>query len=129
LGGVPFDISGQLGTPDLTGTATLRYNIGAYNIQLQQRYTAGTIRNMRWVEGVDVDINTVDSANYTNLRLGYDGELANGAAWSIGFNVTNLFDRNPPIIASSSPYGASQTIHNDYDSYGRRYQVSFNMNF
>ncbi|MES2625355.1 MAG: TonB-dependent receptor [Pseudomonadota bacterium] len=129
LGGVPFDIAGQLATPDLTGTATLRYDIGAWNVQLQQRYTADTIRNMRWVEGVDVDINTVDSANYTNFRLGYDGELSNGARYRLGFNVTNMFDRDPPIIASSSPYGASQTIHNDYDSYGRRYQLSLNMDF
>lgn len=129
LGGTPFDIAGQLGTPDLTANATLAYNLGPYGIQLQQRYIAHTIRNIRWVEGRDVDLNGVSSGNYTNLRLSYSGELDSGAAWTVAFNVTNLFDRNPPIIASSSPYAGSQTLNNNYDEFGRRYQVNLNMAF
>src|SRR5690606_27199430 len=59
LGGVPFDVAGQLGTPDLTGNATLTYNLEPYGIQLQQRYIAHTTRNLRWTEGRDVDLNGV----------------------------------------------------------------------
>jgi len=129
LGGQPFDIAGQLNTPDLTANLTLGYELGPYGIQLQQRYIADTIRNVRWVEGVDVDDNTVASGNTTNLRLSYDGELESGATWRLELFVTNLFDRAPPIIASSSPYAGSQTINYNYDVFGRRYQLGFNLNF
>jgi len=129
LGGTPWDVAGQLGTPDFTANATLTYNIDNFGVQLQQRYIADTIRNLRWTEGVDVDDNTIPSASYTNLRLSYSADSFNGAAWTVALHVTNLFDRDPPIIPSSSPYGAAQSIHNDYDVFGRRYQLSFNMSF
>jgi len=129
LDGTPLDVSGALNTPDITANATLAYNIGPWGLQLQQRYVADTILNINWVEGRDVDDNTVASGNYTNLRLGYSGETGSGASWNIALNVTNLFDRPPPIVASYSSAGTAQNIPNGYDLYGRRYQLSLNMNF
>ncbi len=129
LGGVPRDVAGQLGSPEFTAIATLSYNIGAYGIQLQQRYIDETIRNIDWVEGVDVDDNRVSSGNYTNLRLAYNGATGAGAAWSVALNVTNLFDRPPPIVASYGTRGGSQLIPNGYDEFGRRYQLSMNYSF
>jgi outer membrane receptor protein involved in Fe transport len=120
--------SGSLGMPDLTGSITAVYTIDAYSFQLQQNYTAPTILNFLWTEGVDVDKNTVASGNYTNMRLGYEGELSSGAAWNLGFNVTNLFDRDPPIIAGFGTRGGGQQV-GDYEAYGRLYQLSLNMNF
>jgi hypothetical protein len=43
--------------------------------------------------------------------------------------LTNLFDRDPPIIAGFGTRGGSQTVHNDYEIFGRMYQLSLNMNF
>lgn len=130
LGGTPFDIAGGLNTPDLTANATLGYNVGPYGIQLQQRYIADSIRNVNWVEGVHVDMNSVASGNYTNLRLDYQGEMTNGGTWSVALNVTNLLDRSPPIVAEWSALPERQTlIPSGYDDLGRRYLVSFNLNF
>jgi len=121
--------SGSLGLPDLTGNITAVYTLDAWSFQLQQRYIASTILDPNWVEGRDVDKNTVSSGNSTNLRLGYLGDMANGGTWNVGFNVTNLFDRDPPIIAGFGTRGGSQQVNNDYEAYGRMYQLSLNMNF
>ncbi|HWK53529.1 MAG TPA: TonB-dependent receptor [Hyphomicrobiales bacterium] len=128
-GGKPFDISGALGTPDLTANVTASYRVGAYSVQLQQRFIDSTLRNANWVEGKDVDDNTVASSTWTNAKLAYAGETARGAAWEVALNVQNLFDRNPPIIANYSSRGGSQTVDQSYDSYGRRYQLNFNYSF
>ena len=121
--------AGSLGLPDLTASITAVYTIDAYSLQLQQNYIAPTILNFLWKEGVDVDINTVASGNYTNMRLGYEGELSSGAAWNLGFNVTNLFDRGQPIIAGFGTRGGGQQIIGDYEAYGRLYQLNLKMNF
>ncbi len=129
LGGTLLDASGGLGSPDLTANATLSYSVGAYSIRLQQRFVDDTIRDIRWVEGVDVDDNTVSSGNYTSMGLSYGSETDNGGTWNVTFNVNNLFDRPPPIVASYGTGGTAQTIPSGYDLYGRRYQLSFSSNF
>ncbi|HEX7082264.1 MAG TPA: TonB-dependent receptor [Gammaproteobacteria bacterium] len=121
LDGTPRDIAGELGSPDLTMIGTLGYSVGPYSIQLQQRYIAETKRDIDWVEGVDVDDNTVSSGNYTNLRFSYDW-----SRWSLSLNINNLFDRPPPIVPSYGGDGSAQTVPTGYDTYGRRYQLSMN---
>jgi outer membrane receptor protein involved in Fe transport len=71
----------------------------------------------------------VASGNYTNMRLGYVGELENGGTWNLGLNVTNLLDRDPPIIAGFGTRGGSQVTNPDYEIYGRMYQLSLDMKF
>lgn len=119
-----FDISGWLGNPDLNAIATLNYRVGSYSLQLQQRYLADVGLNRLWVEGRDVDDNSVASGNFTNAQLGYSGELESGMSWTLSLDITNLFDRSPPIVA-----GANQNMPADYDIYGRRYFVSLRANF
>jgi outer membrane receptor protein involved in Fe transport len=119
-----FDISGWLGNPDLNAIGTLNYSVGPYSVQLQQRYLADVGLNRLWVEGREVDDNTVASGNFTNAQLGYSGELDNGMSWTISLDITNLFDRLPPIVA-----GANQNLPGDYDIFGRRYFVSMRANF
>jgi len=126
---IGLEQSGSLGLPDLTSTITGVYTLDAYSIQLQQRYIASTIQDYNWVEGRDVDDNTVASGNYTNMRFGYTGTFDNGGTWNAGLNVTNLLDRDPPIIASFGTRGGSQVTHPDYEIYGRTYQMSLDMKF
>jgi outer membrane receptor protein involved in Fe transport len=125
LGGVPTDVAGVIGSPDWTANLTAGYNFGDYGVQVQQRYIAGTRYNVNWVEGRDVDDNTMASGNYTNLQLSREGELNEGGAWSLSLNVTNLFDRPPAI----QPGATGQSIPGGYDQYGRRYQLSLNVSF
>jgi iron complex outermembrane recepter protein len=129
-GGTPAEFAGSRGFPGLTANVTASYQIGSWSIQLQERYIEKVLLNRVWVEGVDVDRNTIPSRRWTNMVLGYRGETAGGAAWRATFNVQNLFDKYPPIIpqAGDSRFGA-QAVDNTYDTWGRRYQLGFNFDF
>jgi len=129
FGGTPFDVSGALETPELTAIVSAAYTLGRYRIRLQQRHIARTRINPNWVEGRDVDSNQVASGNYTNLQLGYVAELDSGSSWDLGLNISNLFDRPPPVIPNYSTRSGAQLVNPNYDTYGRRYQISFNMNY
>lgn len=129
LGGTPNDVSGGFGTPKWTANVTANYSIGPMALQLQMRHVDASLRNTNWVEGVDVDDNTVPSSTWFNGQIGYNGESSNGSAWNVALNVQNLFDRNPPTIASFSSRGGSQTVSDSYDIFGRRYALSFNYSF
>ena len=45
--------------------------------------------------------------------------------WGLSFNITNLTDEEPSIVANAT----GQTIVMGHDALGRRYQLSFNMDF
>jgi outer membrane receptor protein involved in Fe transport len=130
LGGTPTNITGTTGSPALTATATASYNVGRYGVQLTQRYITDTRSGTStWVVGRDIDRVFVPSANLTNLQLNYSGDMQSGGDWRVSFNITNLFNRQPPPVASYGTRGGSQTVPGNFDDIGRRYQVSLNMNF
>ncbi|HEY0963004.1 MAG TPA: TonB-dependent receptor [Pseudomonadales bacterium] len=133
--GIYTDFVERISTPEFTALVTANYNIGDYGIMLQSTYYDSTLSNgnnegltgpnSNWVEGVDVDDNTVASQTIFNLGLTYGREMENGGNWQLGFNVNNLFDRDPPIIAGTG----GQALSNSHDQFGRRYQLSLNVNF
>lgn len=116
----------QYTLPELTANITTTYSIGDWSFQLQGRHISGDNMVRNWTEGVDVDDNYVASANWWNGTVRYSSELNSGATWNVGFNVLNLFDKAPPIVASST---GDQNVNNQYDVYGRRYNLSLNMEF
>jgi hypothetical protein len=125
FGAPQFDISGWQGNPDTTGILTANYTVGPYAIQLQQRHIASVGNNRLWVEGRDIDDNTIASGNYTNARLGYNRDMTNGGTWGVSLDITNLFDRGPPLIAGLGGQGTP----GDYDVYGRRYFLTLRASF
>lgn len=114
-----LDQAGTATIPDKTFTAMVNYNIGSFGISLQHYWQGETIRNAQWIEGVDVDDNSVGEVNLTNLGLSYTGETNSGATWRAGLNISNLFDKDP-VIAGTTRVG---------DELGRRYAVSFDYRF
>jgi iron complex outermembrane receptor protein len=116
LNGTKLDSAGTFTLPETTATANLMYNVGRLALSLQQTYTSDSIRNAQWVEGIDVDDNTVGSVNLTNLGVFWNG---GDDKWRVSFNVTNLFDR-APSIGGTTRYG---------DELGRRYALGFDYNF
>jgi len=129
LGGVKQDTAGGPGRPEWTTTITATYGIGAWDVMLRGRYFDSVLLNNQWVQGIDVDDNITASNTVWNLGLGYNGETASGGTWRASFNVTNLFDNEAPIIASFNSRFGTQTVSNDYDVFGRRYQLGLNYNF
>ena len=45
--------------------------------------------------------------------------------WRLAFNINNLLDTPPSIVANAT----GQTIVLGHDAFGRRYQLSFSMDF
>ncbi|MDR0781347.1 MAG: TonB-dependent receptor, partial [Pseudomonadales bacterium] len=127
--GVVTNLLGGYATPTFTGNLTATYGVGPWGFQLQGRYIIGGKLNRLYVEGIQVDKNWLPSVTTWNGQINYRGEFASGATWMAGLAVQNLFDRNPPIILSTATTGAQGTISNQYDAYGRRYNVSLNVNF
>lgn len=129
LGGVKLEQAGGPGRPEWTTTITGTYTLGPYSLMLRGRFYDSVLLNNMWVEGVDVDDNVTASNTTWNLGLGYAGETATGSTWRATLNVTNLFDTEPPIVPSFNSRFGTQTVSNDYDVFGRRYQLSFNYDF
>lgn len=129
LGGTPTDVAGGYNTPKWTANLTTSYSVGPLSYQLQMRHVDASTLNTRWVEGVDVDDNSVASSTWFNGQVGYTGETNSGSTWNVALNVQNLFDKNPPIIASYNSRAGSQNISDSYDVYGRRYALTMNYNF
>ena len=125
----------RISTPEYTALATFNYNIADFGFMLQSTYYDSTLSNgnnegltgpnSNWVEGVDVNDNTVASQTVFNMGVNYGREMTDGGDWQVGFNVNNLFDRDPPIIAGAG----GQALSNSHQQFGRTYQLTLNMNF
>ena len=128
--------------PDFEALASVRYQIGAFGINLQQRYIPETMLSatqLQWIpnmvlptaDTITIDDATVEGQTNTDLTLSYDASVNNSSArWGLSLAVSNLFDVDPPVIADFGQRGSSQTISpNSYDVYGRRFLVSFDYRF
>jgi outer membrane receptor protein involved in Fe transport len=123
--GKKFDAVKSRERPQYTANITASYKRGSFDISLQQRYYDSTLLSTAWVEGVDVDDNTIASQSLTNLGFGYEHNSDSNQTtpdWSVNFFITNLFDREPPVIPG-------QVLSNSHDQVGRRFQLSLTANF
>lgn len=132
LGGSRLDVAGATSLPELTTTATVNYGIGPWTAYLQHRWIDETKVNARWVEGIDVDNNTIESVNYTNLGLTYTGGGSGAMGWEVFANIVNAFDADPPIIAGGvgrSIPGTTGLNQHRTIALGRRYVVGVRLDF
>ena len=108
----------------------MSYRVARWSVQVQERFIDDVILNRLWVEGIDVDNNTIDSQAWTNLVAAFQSRSEREGSWRLSFNVQNLFDEDPPIIPSAGDtrFGA-QATDNTYDEWGRRYELGFSMEF
>lgn len=128
--GSPIDLIGSTLRPENTGTVVASYSAGPWGVQWQQRFIDETKVNINWVEGVDIDDNSIPFYTFTNLQFSYSSEMANGGDWRVSLAVNNAFDKNPPIIPGYFDRIGSQTGGlSGFDEWGRRYQLSLNVNF
>jgi len=142
-GGVATTDNSNLYTePDLEVLASVRYQIGAFGVNWQQRYIPETTLNVLWSEWypgivlpdpnrITVDDNTVEGQTITDLTFLYDASAANAnAKWGLSLAITNVFDSAPPVVADFGQRFSSQSISpNSFDVYGRRYLMSFDYRF
>lgn len=108
-----------------TANVSMNYSIGDYSVRAVANYYGDTMVNTLWIQGVDIDDNTISSQTTINLGLSYGQEMARGGDWSTSLSISNLFDRDPPIV----PGTGGQSLSNSHDQFGRRYQISLDMSF
>lgn len=125
--GTLTDRLGVYTLPDLTANITTTYTVGPYSFQLLGRYIDSGELVRTWTEGVHVDDNWVASSTWWNGSIRYRSEFSNGGNWDLGLSVQNLFNKHPPITPGGT--AGAQGVAGQYDQYGRRYQLSLNMNF
>jgi len=123
LDGQPLDIAGSLGSPDLTAVITANYGVGPWTFQLQGRFTDSVKIDPTWVEGVDVDDNTLPSYTWWSTRVSYSRDTSSGATWSVGLNIQNVFDKDPIPVPSVSARFPVQSFTGDL--FGRRFNLNF----
>jgi iron complex outermembrane recepter protein len=145
-GFVTTDNANRFDEPDFEALASVRYQVGAFGVNWQQRYVPETVLNVQWLEWqpgivlptpgtITVDDNTVEGQTITDLTFSYDASQRNAdARWGLSFAVSNVFDSDPPVIADFGQRASSQqtpagTTFNGFDVYGRRFLLSFDYNF
>ena len=141
--GVKTDRAGQVVTqpgsqvayalPKWKATANVNYRRGPFRSFLQLRYigkgvydTQNGIGPNNWI----VADNSIGSVTYVDARLSYEMPFGENSIELFG-NVTNLFDREPPIAAIYDPATARPTQYNSslYDIIGRRFAIGVNVRF
>jgi outer membrane receptor protein involved in Fe transport len=123
--GTTTDQAGSQTRPVYSGIITSTYNMGKWGFSLQGDYYHQTMNNITWLEGRDVDDNWIASQTTFSFATSYRTETSRGMGWGLSFNITNLTDAPPSIVANAT----GQTIVMGHDALGRRYQLSFNMDF
>jgi hypothetical protein len=140
--GTKTDLAGELSEPGFRALASLRYQIGNFGVNWQQRYMAETGINAQTIQFIQfepgrvpgpgqatLDDATIQSKMYTDLTFFYDRELSNGRSWQASLAITNALDEDPPVIATfDQRFSAQGNPANAYDVYGRRFLLGFSYN-
>ena len=111
-GFVTTDNANRFDEPDFEALASVRYQVGAFGVNWQQRYVPETVLNAgcgsngspasrcRRRGTITVDDNTVEGQTITDLTFSYDASQRNAEArWGLSFAVSNVFDSDPPVVA------------------------------
>ncbi len=82
------------------------------------------------IEGVQINDNKVSATYYTDINATWTIPQSNGGELEFFANVTNLFDRDPPIRGNYSDFfGSVQAIEALHDVLGRRYTAGVRLRF
>jgi len=119
---------GPGGLPRWTGSLSLQYETQRYSAYVEERVIGSGKADPYDVVGVDINRDmAVPTVEYTNLALaymaGFDGR------GQIYLNVTNLFNRAPPVTATTSTSWVNPTSFRLYDVLGRRFLLGYKVTF
>ena len=123
--GTTTDQAGSQTRPVYSGIITGTYNMGKWGLMLQGDYYHRDDEQHHVGGRRDVDDNWVAAQTTFSFATSYRTETSRGMGWGLSFNITNLTDKEPSIVANAT----GQTIVLGHDALGRRYQLSFNMDF
>jgi outer membrane receptor protein involved in Fe transport len=116
-------------------TLNMSYMSGPLTLFVQERIIGEGNHMNRYnganvTEGVQINDNAVDAVYYTDLNATWAIEQYTGGDLEVFANVTNVFDRDPPIRGVFSDFaGSTQHVDLIHDSLGRRYTMGARLRF
>lgn len=116
-------------------TLNVSYTSGPLTLFVQERMIgegnhSNRLNGADVTEGVQINDNTVKAVFYTDLNATWAVEQFTGGELEVFANVSNLFDRDPPIRGSFSDFGGStQAIFALHDVLGRRYTAGVRLRY
>lgn len=115
------------GEPKFKGNVNLSYEQGPLALTLNTRIVGAAKLQNAWVEGVDVDDNSVPSFVTFGLTGQYNIDY-NGTSFRLTFGIDNLFDRaayDLPVVPATVQYSAPGMggRFDLYDPMGRTFRV------
>jgi hypothetical protein len=127
-GQVATSTAGSIIEPHWSGTLRLSYKCDKVGVFLSTNYLSGGKYNPSWVEGVDIDDNTVPPLAYTDLTLTYDFGLANGKHQAF-LTIQNVLDLDPPWAPLQAATDIQTSNYDVYDPIGRYFTAGVRVTF
>ena len=128
INNVPTDRAGQVGSgagvPHWRGNVSVAYRTEKYNAGILYRYVQGGTYDNTFVQGIDINYNSVSGRGYLDLNGGY--KITENI--DVFAKINNLLDVDPP----ATPNIISQTIYASapfYDRVGRYYTGGVRVRF
>lgn len=136
----PTDRAGENaanGPPEVIWRATATWLSDPWTVQLTARGVSEGVYDNAFVECVSscpastianrtINDNHIDGAYYLDAAVSYDLEFAGMESTQVFFNVNNILNRDPEIVAygpAGTAYGNPSTNQGVYDILGRVYRV------
>ncbi len=116
---------GQNGYPRWQGKVSAQYARDGYSFYVQERLIAGGKFDPWDIVGVDITRNSVPMVGYTDLALSHQI----GSFGEVYLNITNLFNRDPPVTVDHGGQYDSITSYDVYDVLGRRFNIGLRVEF
>ncbi len=134
------DLAGSV--PKWRGTATLTYNVGAFDVSLIGQYNSSVKYSVSLLgpddpnydpaAGNSISDNVFPSALYFNLNADFD-VVHNGRKMFTVFGlINNLFDKDPPDAAFALLAGlgsSASSAYDPYDTIGRTFKVGVRFSY
>src|SRR5690606_30505020 len=97
------------GVPHWRGSLTTVYTGGPLSLMLMGRYVGGGKYANAFVEGVDIDDNSVKARFYLNGSVAFKVASAGDSELELFGAVNNILDKDPPIVPSvyQTPYATN----------------------
>lgn len=102
-GAAPIDRAGEVGlssNPKWIGALNVNYTRGPLTVFAQERFISSGVYDRTFVEGININDNTIPAVFYTDLTVKYRLEISNREFELFG-TINNLFDKDPPLAAQS----------------------------
>jgi iron complex outermembrane receptor protein len=115
--------------PKIRARVSANYDVGRFGLYVQERYVHKGKIDPNYVAGVDITFNNVPAIWYTDLTAKFNLGTWFGGESEVYGNVTNLFDKDPPVTTSSSRSWVEPSELDLYDALGRRYVLGLRMKF